>query len=205
MSENVKLILTASCSFLIVLLVGAGLYLYFPFYVLAEAQNEHDELQSEVNRLEQLRDEIDGLEEQLSDLQRQERTFRRILPTEGDNPPHVFTNHLDNLTARYNLEAEAYSPNPEPEEELLNLPSNVKHVEIGINSITGDIFDLFSFIWALENEERLIRVRSFSVSNLIEVPLQDPEELPEGEEPETTLEAEMDIVIDVLYYAPPGE
>ncbi len=164
MSENTKLIIWSSVIGVLVLALGGGGYYFLWMNRIQPTRKEIKSLKDTVSDMERKVAEIDTLRNKKRDLQDSVDEFRKELPSLEENTPEQFMQQLHAIASEVGVNVSQYSPGGGGSNAQRG-GGNAGYETITMNiQAEGEIFRLFRYIWTLENQERLMRVNSFSIS-----------------------------------------
>ncbi len=164
MSEQTKIIVWSSVLGFLVLAVGGAGYYFLWMNRITPAQKEIEELEEEISERESKIAKIDGLKEKKAELMASIDEFRQELPSLEENTPEQFMQQLHSIGKEVGVDVKNYTTgggggNTERD------GGNAGYETITMNiQAEGEVFRLFRYIWSLENQKRLMRVNSFSIS-----------------------------------------
>ncbi len=219
MSEQAKLIIWSSVLAGLVLAIGGAQYYFLWHSRIFVVQNEIKQLEKKIDEMKEKKSKIQGLKEKKKELRQNERKYRRQLPSLEENTPSEFMEELHAISRKVNVEVSEYSPEGQQSPARRGGGSGYRSITMNIQA-TGKPYRLFRYIWAIEHQERLMRVKDFSLeTSQKEVPVsqvrqeeegaQEKEETEgEGEEEQETVKVSfgtMSLTITIYIYQPPQE
>lgn len=214
MSEKTKLIIWSSVLGFLALAIGGGGYYFIWMNRIQPTRKEIRSLEDKISDMERKVAQIDTLRKTKRDLKASVDEFRKELPSLEENTPEQFMQQLHTIANEVGVNVSQYSPG--------GGGSNAQKGggSAGYETITmniqaeGEVFRLFRYIWTLENQERLMRVNSFSISpEETQLSLADLQELrgaafvgdtqENGEKSLTKYVGTMNLTTTIYIYKPP--
>ncbi len=223
MNERTKIILFGAAVGLVLLLAGGAEYYFIYASEIQRLRKENKELKSDVRDREDKKAQIGGLKEKKQNLLENEEKYRKQLPTTEEVEPQNFISNLDTIAKKAGVFPQSYGLVEDRRGQRAGTARTATRGYETTNyaiSVRGEVYPLFSYIWALENQERMIDVKSFSLEvEEKEVEVKNKEEEQEEnreteasessgsqeEEPETrtVYMGNMELEITIYSYKPP--
>ncbi len=162
MTERTKLILWSGILTGLVLLIGGAQYYFLWHTRIFVRQKEMKELDEKIAGMQQKKQKIPSLREQRQDLIENEQKYQKKLPSLEENTPSEFMEQLHAISRKVGVNVSQYNPSGEGDTRRGG-GSGYRTITMSI-SAQGETYRLFRYIWALENQDRLMRVKEFSLS-----------------------------------------
>lgn len=165
MREKQKFWLTVAVFGGAVVLLSGGIYYFLWYSQVQPLQKEIKELESTVQDMQQKIDQIPAKRKTRNDLRKQKKAFQEKLLSLEESDPETLYEELNALAFRANVEHTKY----EAESQQQNRgrrgagSSSVYQKKSFSIEVYGPIWNLFEYIWLIENQNRLLRIESFQL------------------------------------------
>lgn len=161
MSEKTKLIVWSSVLGVLVLAIGGAGYYFLWMQRIQKTKSEIEDLDKQVKKMRDKVKQIPTLKKQKRDLKASMDEFKKALPSLEENTPEQFMEELHAIAGDVGVNVTQYSPAGGGGPGGGNAGYETIQMDI---TVQGEVFRLFRYIWTLENQDRLMRVNSFSLS-----------------------------------------
>jgi len=210
MDERVKLMIWTGVIGGIALIVGGAEYYFLWHSRIYVRQSEIKKLDKKISQMETKKQKIPGLRKKKRKLLKNEQKYRRKLPSLEENTPSEFMEQLHAVSREVGVDVSQYSPSGGGGAQQGG-GAGFRTITMSITA-TGETYRLFRYIWALENEERLMRVQNFSLSvseqsfpasELQNAAAEGTDAESEDDEMITKYMGTMNLTITIYIYTPP--
>lgn len=161
MSEKTKLIVWSSVLGFLILAIGGAGYYFLWMNRIQKTRKEITKLEDEVSDRRAKKNKIKGLRKQKQNLKASMDEFRKALPSLEENTPEQFIDELHAIAGNVGVNVTQYQTQQGGGPDTGDAGYETITLQI---QVQGEVYRLFRYIWSLENQERLMRVNSFSLS-----------------------------------------
>lgn len=149
----------------IFVILSGGIY-YFQWYSRVQPlQKEIKTLKEDISRMDKKIEKIPNLRKQKDDLQQKQKAFQKRLLSLEESDPQTLYEEFNAIAFRAQVDHKSYSISDDSGSARGRGGggNNIYQKKTFEITVQGPIWNLFEYIWLIEDQKRLLRIESFQM------------------------------------------